>query len=325
MATIYDIETQPDAAMDAAVAALAREEPIGIPTETVYGLAADATSAYAISAIYEKKGRPRFNPLICHVSDLAMAERYGEFDSLSRKLALAFWPGPLTLVVPLKPGSEIHPLATAGLSTVGLRVPAGFAGKLIARFGKPLAAPSANTSGRISPTTAMDVQDDLGQKLRVILDGGPTKVGVESTIVKSDEQGVHLLRPGGLSVEDIERVIVGKVLRDVSQTAAIEAPGMLASHYAPDAKVRLNATRVSLGEALINFGGQPVTDAGKAVARFDLSPAGNLREAAANLFSMLRAADRSGAFSIAVAPVPMTGLGEAINDRLMRAAAPRGK
>ncbi len=172
MATLYNIETQSDAAMDAALAALGREEPVAIPTETVYGLAADATSPYAISSIYEKKGRPRFNPLICHVSDLAMAEEYGEFDAVSRKLALAFWPGPLTLVVPLKPGSAIHPLATAGLSTVGLRVPAGFAGKLIARFGKPLAAPSANTSGRISPTSAIDVEDDLGQKLRVILDGG---------------------------------------------------------------------------------------------------------------------------------------------------------
>lgn len=325
MATIYDIETKAEAAMDAALKALAREEPVAIPTETVYGLAADATSPYAISSIYEKKGRPRFNPLICHVSDLAMAEQYGEFDPVSRKLALAFWPGPLTLVVPLKASSAIHPLATAGLSTVGLRVPAGFAGKLISRFGKPLAAPSANTSGRISPTSAIDVEDDLGQKLRVILDGGPTKVGVESTILKSDETGVHLLRPGGLSVEDIERVIGGHVLRDVSQTGAIEAPGMLASHYAPDAKVRLNANRVSLGEALINFGGQSVVDADKAVARFDLSPSGNLREAAANLFSTLRAADRTGAFSIAIAPVPMTGLGEAINDRLMRAAAPRGK
>lgn len=325
MATIYDIETHPDEALAAAVAALSHGEPVAIPTETVYGLAGDATNAYAISNIYEKKGRPRFNPLICHMSDLAMAEHYGEFDALSRKLALAFWPGPLTLIVPLKPGSEIHPLATAGLSTVGIRVPAGFAGKLIARFGKPLAAPSANTSGRISPTSAMDVEDDLGQKLRVILDGGPTRVGVESTIVKSDEAGLHLLRPGGLSVADIERVAGQPVLRTISQTAAIEAPGMLASHYAPDAKVRLNATRVSLGEALINFGGQPVADADKAVARFDLSAGGNLREAAANLFSTLRAADRSGAFSIAVAPVPMTGLGEAINDRLMRAAAPRGK
>lgn len=325
MATIYDLDTQEDAAMAAAIEALSHGEPVAIPTETVYGLAADATDAYAISNIYEKKGRPRFNPLICHVSDLAMAESYGVFDALSRKLAVAFWPGPLTLVVPLTPSSGIHPLATAGLSTVGIRVPAGHAGKLIARFGKPLAAPSANTSGRISPTTALDVEDDLGPKLRVILDGGPTKVGVESTIVKSDEKGLHLLRPGGLSADDIERVAGRTLLRDVSQGAAIEAPGMLTSHYAPDAKVWLGATRVLLGEALINFANQPIEGADKAVARFDLSPAGNLREAAANLFSMLRAADRTGAFSIAVAPVPMTGLGEAINDRLARAAAPRGK
>lgn len=323
MATIYDLETNEDGATDAALAALSHGEPIAIPTETVYGLAADATNAYAISNIYEKKGRPRFNPLICHVANLAMAEEYGVFDAVSRKLALAFWPGPLTLVVPLKPGSPIHPLATAGLSSVGLRVPAGFAGRLISRFGKPLAAPSANTSGRISPTTALDVEDDLGPKLRVILDGGPTRVGVESTILKSDEDGLHLLRPGGLSVDDIERVSGTKVLRHIGHDAAIEAPGMLASHYAPNAKVRLNAGRVSLGEALVNFGNAPITDADKAVARFDLSPSGNLREAAANLFSTLRAADRSGAFSIAVAPVPMTGLGEAINDRLTRAAAPR--
>lgn len=323
MATIYHLETNADGAMEAALAALSHGEPIAIPTETVYGLAADATNAYAISNIYEKKGRPRFNPLICHVSDLAMAEQYGEFDEVSRKLALAFWPGPLTLIVPLKPGSSIHPLATAGLSTVGIRLPAGFAGKLIARFGKPLAAPSANTSGRISPTTALDVEDDLGSKLRVILDGGPTRVGVESTIVKSDDQGLHLLRPGGLSVDDIERVAGVKVLRQIGHGPAIEAPGMLASHYAPDSRVRLNADRILTGEALINFGNARITDADKAVACFDLSPAGNLREAAANLFATLRTADRSGAFCIAVAPVPMTGLGEAINDRLTRAAAPR--
>jgi L-threonylcarbamoyladenylate synthase len=323
MAKIYDLAGEPQKALEAAIATLARGEPIAIPTETVYGLAADATNPDAIAAIYETKGRPSFNPLICHMASLEMAERYAQVDSLSRKLAEAFWPGPLTLVLPLKAEGGIHPLATAGLSTVGIRVPSGFAREVIAGFGKPLAAPSANTSGRISPTTAEHVNEDLGDRISVILDSGPSVVGVESTIIKTEAGKLHLLRPGGLPVEEIERVAGTKVLRDLKHDRAIEAPGMLASHYAPDAHLRMNADDVRDGEALINFGGHKIAHAEKAKAIFDLSPAGSLREAAANLFSMMKAADASGAKSIAVAPIPMQGLGEAINDRLARAAAPK--
>ena len=323
MATVYDIDGEPDLALHAAKSALDAGNPVVIPTETVYGLAADATNPDAITSIYEIKGRPRFNPLICHMADLAMAERYADFDALSRTLANAFWPGPLTLVLPLKADSGIHPLATAGLLTVGVRVPAGFSAKVIAAVNRPLAAPSANTSGKISPTTAAHVNDDLGAKLSVILDGGPARVGVESTIIKVADGQLHLLRPGGLAVEDIERVAGMPVQRTLTLDSAIEAPGMLASHYAPNAPMRLDAHAVLLGEALINFANQPLADASQAIAHFDLSPNGDLREAAANLFSMMKFADATGAKTIAVAPIPMQGLGEAINDRLMRAAAPR--
>lgn len=323
MATIYDIQRDPDLALQAARSALDAGHPVVIPTETVYGLAADATNPEAITSIYEIKGRPRFNPLICHMADLAMAERYADFDDLSRRLADAFWPGPLTLVLPLKADSGIHPLATAGLSTVGIRVPAGFSAKVIAALDRPLAAPSANTSGKISPTTAAHVNDDLGGKLKVILDGGPALVGVESTIIKVEGGQLHLLRPGGLAVEEIERVVGMPVLRNLSLDSAIEAPGMLASHYAPEARMRLDAQEVLPGETLINFANQKLAHAERALAIFDLSPKGDLREAAANLFSMMKLADATGAKTIAVAPIPMQGLGEAINDRLMRAAAPR--
>jgi L-threonylcarbamoyladenylate synthase len=324
MATLYDITRNPDLALEAACRALGDGQAIAIPTETVYGLAADATNPQAITTIYETKGRPRFNPLICHMADLAMAERYGQFDDLARRLAEAFWPGPLTLIVPLTPDSAIHPLATAGLATVGIRVPDGFARQVIAAFNRPLAAPSANTSGKISPTSARHVDEDLGSKINVILDGGPSLVGVESTIIKVDNGVLRLLRPGGLAVEDIERVMGLTVQRDLSHDAAIEAPGMLASHYAPDAAIRLGVLDIAPGEALINFGGQVIANAEKAAAIFDLSPSANLREAAANLFSMMKQADAGAAKSIAVAPIPMVGLGEAINDRLERAAAPRG-
>lgn len=323
MATIYDIQRDPDLALQAARSALDAGHPVVIPTETVYGLAADATNPEAITSIYEIKGRPRFNPLICHMADLAMAERYADFDDLSRRLADAFWPGPLTLVLPLKADSGIHPLATAGLSTVGIRVPAGFSAKVIAALDRPLAAPSANTSGKISPTTATHVNDDLGGKLKVILDGGPALVGVESTIIKVEGGQLHLLRPGGLAVEEIERVSGLPVLRNLSLDSAIEAPGMLASHYAPEAHMRLDAQEVLPGETLINFANQRLAHAERALATFDLSHNGDLREAAANLFSMMKLADATGAKTIAVAPIPMQGLGEAINDRLMRAAAPR--
>jgi L-threonylcarbamoyladenylate synthase len=322
MAELIDIEMEPERALDEAVRVLTAGEPVAIPTETVYGLAADATNPLAISRIYEVKGRPRFNPLIAHMSGLEMAELHATFDPLSRALAQAFWPGPLTLVLPLRPESPIHELCTAGLPTVGVRVPEGFAGLLISAFGAPLAAPSANTSGRISPTSAQHVAADLGEKIALILDGGAAGVGVESTIVKVEGKTVRLLRPGGLDVAAIEALLGVEVERS-NHAEAIEAPGMLASHYAPQAGVRLNVDRVRQGEVFVNFGNQEIANAGEAMAKFDLSPTGDLREAAANLFAVMKKADQLDAPSIGFAPVPMDGLGEAINDRLMRAAAPR--
>ena len=323
MAKIIDIFTDHDGAIAQALALLVEGFPVALPTETVYGLAGDATNPLAITRIYETKGRPSFNPLICHMSDLAMAERYAVFDPLSRKLAEAFWPGPLTLVLPLKPDSGIHPLATAGLDSVGIRVPEGFACDLIRALDRPLAAPSANTSGRISPTSAQHVAADLGNRIGLILDGGACGVGVETTIVKIDGDGIRLLRPGGLAAEDIERVAGMALIRREGATAAIEAPGMMASHYAPNAKVRLEASEVVAGEALIRFGERPVAGDDKAAAVFNLSPSGDLAEAAANLFDVMKRADAMGVIGLAFTTIPDDGLGEAINDRLRRAAAPR--
>jgi L-threonylcarbamoyladenylate synthase len=253
-----------------------------------------------------------------------MAELYGEFDETSKKLADHFWPGALTIIVPLKTNCGIHKLATAGLETVGIRVPKGFAAKLIGEFDRPLAAPSANSSGKISPTTAEHVQADLGQKIELILDNGACDVGVESTIVKSDGRNVYLLRPGGVSADEIEAVIGKSLLRlDGSQDDKIEAPGMLTSHYAPNAKMRLNATSVKSDETLIKFGNSNIADENSAKVVFNLSAKGDLEEAAHNLFDMLIEADKTETTMIAVAPVPHEGLGEAINDRLTRAAAPR--
>ncbi len=309
-----------DEALEAALALLRAGEVVAIPTETVYGLAGDAASGEAVARIYETKGRPRFNPLIAHVSDMAMAERIGRFDPLSRKLAEAFWPGPLTIVLPMQPDAGIHALATAGLDTIALRMPRGFGAKLIAALGRPLAAPSANTSGRISGTTAQAVAADLGERIRLVVDGGATPVGLESTIVKVEDGKVRLLRPGGIAVEEIEAVVGHKPQRGAK---GIEAPGMMQSHYAPKAAMRLGVEAVLPGEALLAFGPQRVAGVQNAVATLNLSPSGDLREAAANLFSFMHELDRSGAAAIAVEPVPMTGLGEAINDRLARAAAPR--
>ena len=323
MADIVDTRTDAQTALARACETLGRGVPVAIPTETVYGLAADATDPRAITRIYEMKGRPRFNPLICHMADLAMAERHAVFDPLSRRIAETFWPGPLTLVLPIRPESAIHPLARAGLDTVGIRVPTGIASRLLAAFGRPLAAPSANTSGRISPTTARHVADDFGAKLELVLDGGPATVGLESTILKVDGETIRLLRPGGLDATEVERVVGRPVLRNEKAGAAIEAPGMLASHYAPDAPVRLDAEEVRPGEALIRFGGKALPGEAEAALVLDLSPDGNLAEAAANLFGFMKRADATGARSIAFSPIPATGLGEAINDRLQRAAAPR--
>ena len=311
--------------LDAALAVLRRGEPVAIPTETVYGLAADATDPAAITSIYETKGRPRFNPLIAHVADLDMAKAHVVFSPLAERLAEAFWPGPLTLVLPLGDATGIHPLATAGLTTAAIRMPEGFARELIGAFGRPLAAPSANRSGRVSPTTAQHVADDLGDRIELILDGGRCRVGVESTILAVNGSQLQLLRPGGIPVEAIEQAAGCGVERSAPAAAstAVIAPGMLASHYAPDAPVRLDATGVLAGEALIKFGPSSLKGEDQAKAVLNLSPTGDLREAAANLFDMLKQADAAGASGIAVAPVPRHGLGEAINDRLKRAAAPR--
>jgi L-threonylcarbamoyladenylate synthase len=323
MAQLIDITRNRQQAIEAGCAVLGEGLPIAIPTETVYGLAADATNPVAIAHIYETKGRPQFNPLICHMADLAMAEEYAEFDPVSRALAQAFWPGPLTIVLPLKPQNAIHSLATAGLDTVGIRVPKGFAGELIRAFGRPLAAPSANTSGKISATSAAHVEADLGDRIKLILDAGASTVGVESTIVKVENGKLRLLRPGGLPAAEIERVASQKLLRSKKASAAIEAPGMLASHYAPGAAVRLDATRVNEGEALIAFGRAAISGAESARIVLNLSSDGDLAEAAANLFDYMKRADASGAATIAFSAIPDEGLGEAINDRLRRAAAPR--
>jgi L-threonylcarbamoyladenylate synthase len=313
-------------AMESALALLEAGEIVAIPTETVYGLAGDATNGKAVARIFEAKGRPRFNPLIAHVSGIVMANEFAVFDPLSERLAQAFWPGPLTLVLPLAKGAAIHPLVTAGLDTIALRMPQGFGAGLIARFGRPLAAPSANSSGRITSTTAEAVEADLGEKIPLIVDGGPTAVGLESAIVKVEGGTLRLLRPGGIAAEVIEAAAGRPLLRGATagiEAASIEAPGMLASHYAPGAAVRTGATSVLPGEALLAFGPRRAENSDKAVAILNLSPSGDLSEAAANLFSSLQHLDRSGAKTIAVEPIPTSGLGEAINDRLSRAAAPR--
>jgi len=309
-------------AFEPALALLAAGEVVALPTETVYGLAGDATNGEAVARIFEAKGRPRFNPLIVHVSSLDMARKIAVFDDASLTLAERFWPGPLTLVLTLREDYGIHPLVTAGLDTVAIRMPQGFARELIAALGRPLAAPSANSSGRISATTAGAVNDDLGDRIGLIADGGPTPVGLESTIVKAGPEGVRILRPGGVATDEIEAALGVKALR--GGAAGVEAPGMLVSHYAPDAAMRLDAAEVEAGEALLAFGPRRIAGAERAVAMLNLSEAGDLREAAANLYGHMKALDRAGAAVIAVEPVPQDGLGEAIADRLQRAAAPRG-
>ena len=309
-------------AFEPALALLAAGEVVALPTETVYGLAGDATNGEAVARIFEAKGRPRFNPLIVHVSSLDMARKIAVFDDASLTLAERFWPGPLTLVLTLREDYGIHPLVTAGLDTVAIRMPQGFARELIAALGRPLAAPSANSSGRISATTAGAVNDDLGDRIGLIADGGPTPVGLESTIVKAGPEGVRILRPGGAATDEIEAALGVKALR--GGAAGIEAPGMLVSHYAPDAAMRLDAAEVEAGEALLAFGPRRIAGAERAVAVLNLSEAGDLREAASNLYGHMKALDRAGAAVIAVEPVPQDGLGEAIADRLQRAAAPRG-
>lgn len=304
-----------DAGIARAAALLRAGELVAFPTETVYGLGADARDDRAVARIFEAKGRPSFNPLIVHVADLAAARRIAAFPPEAEALASAFWPGPLTLVLALRQGAGISPLVTAGLDTVALRVPEHpLAQALLAAFGGPVAAPSANPSGQISPTRPGHVLEGLGGRIAAVLDGGACEVGVESTIVGLDG-AAQLLRPGGLPAEAIEACL-GRPLALAGDAERPSAPGQLASHYAPEAPLRLDAAAPREGEVLLGFG----PDA--AGAKLNLSPAGDLVEAAANLFHFLRALDAEGK-PIAVSPIPETGLGRAINDRLRRAAAPR--
>jgi L-threonylcarbamoyladenylate synthase len=299
-----------------AAEAIRRGELVAFPTETVYGLGADATNDVAVARIYEAKGRPSFNPLIVHVALFSEALQLGEFTDNARALAEAFWPGPLTLVLSRARPTPVSELASAGLPTIALRIPRHeVAQELIRSVGRPIVAPSANPSGRVSPTTADHVRAGLGDKVAFVLDAGPTPVGLESTIVDCRGEPA-LLRPGGLSREEIERVI-GKAIT-VASNGEVLAPGQLASHYAPHARLRLDADRPRNGEAYLGFGPSP-----ERPRMCNLSTTGNLTEAASNLFRMLHELDAMKPDGIAVAPIPEEGLGEAINDRLKRAAARR--
>ncbi len=310
-------QSSPDLVEFAAL--LRRGQLVAFPTETVYGLGADATNSDAVLAIYETKGRPRFNPLIVHCADLAMAATLVEFSPLARRLA-TLWPGPLTLVLPKKPDAGLSDLVTAGLDSVGIRIPDhALALELIRMVGRPLAAPSANPSGKLSPTTAQQVRDGFCGRVPV-LDGGPCRAGVESTILTLDGNEVIQLRAGALARHEIESLLDLRIASASPHTAII-APGMLASHYAPRAHLRLAVAAPRAGEAFLAFGHAP-GDPGKNWE--NLSAAGDLHEAARNLFAMLHRLDATGVKTIAVAPIPTVGLGEAINDRLRRAAAPRG-
>jgi L-threonylcarbamoyladenylate synthase len=308
----------------AAAACLRAGGLVATPTETVYGLAADATSDAAVAAIYSAKGRPVFNPLIAHFADQQSAEREAVFDDQAKRLARAFWPGPLTIVAPVSATCRVSLLARAGLDTLALRAPDHWVARaLIEAAGVPLAAPSANRFGRVSPTRAEHVAADLDGRIDWILDAGPTPLGLESTIVACLGGTPRLLRPGAIARERIEAELDVAIAGDAVSDAggARIAPGLLKSHYAPRAALRLAAREASSEEAALDFGG--VLAASPARARLDLSPARDLDEAAANLFAQLRALDATGAPTIAVAPIPESGLGAAINDRLRRAAAPR--
>lgn len=291
---------------------------VAFPTETVYGLGADATSGLAVAGLYAAKGRPTFNPLIVHVPETAAAAAIAVMTPLAETLAAAFWPGPLTLVLAKRPNRIVTELATAGLDTVAVRVPAHpIAQALLRASNMPVAAPSANRSGHVSPTTAAHVAADFGDSVVMILDGGPTTVGLESTVVDATGDTPVILRLGGIARDDIERVLGRPVAVAGEDNVAPSSPGMLARHYAPATRLRLDAHDVRAGEALIAFGDQVPAHSGPII---NLSPSGDLAEAAANLFAALRTLDASGATAIAVMPIPAYGLGEAINDRLKRAA-----
>jgi L-threonylcarbamoyladenylate synthase len=319
---------------------------VAFPTETVYGLGADATNDNAVAKLYAVKERPSFNPLIAHVADLAAARHLAVFDDAALRLAHAFWPGPLTLVLPKAAHCPVGQLATAGLDTIAVRVPSHPAARqILAAFGKPVVAPSANRSGKVSPTTAQHVLHDLRDRIELLINDGPAPLGIESTIVACIN-GAVLLRPGAIDRAAIEKILGAAVAPAIADThghrghdghrhdgkagatpaasaPAPLAPGMLASHYAPRTPLRMNATEVAPGEALLAFGAEPPAGADNAAATLNLSERGDLVEAAANLFAHLRSLDTERATAIAVAPIPEHGIGEAINDRLRHAAAPR--
>jgi L-threonylcarbamoyladenylate synthase len=300
----------------AAADALKRGELVALPTETVYGLGADATNDRAVALVFAVKGRPAFNPLISHVADAEAAFRLGQFPAEAKRLALAFWPGPLTIVVARAKDCPVSLLASAGLASIALRVPDHpMALALLRAVARPIVAPSANPSGRVSPTTAEHVRKGLGGKVAIILDGGRCKVGVESTVVSFLGVRPTILRPGGIARDNIEAAI-GTPVEVEARAARPHAPGQMASHYAPHAELRLHADGPRNGEVYLGFGAR---DFGP----YNLSPRGDVVEAAANLFRLLHDIDATGAAKIAVAPIPHHGLGDAINDRLMRAAAPR--
>jgi L-threonylcarbamoyladenylate synthase len=309
--------------IEAAASALRAGRPVAFPTETVYGLGAVATDDRAIAAIFAVKRRPRFNPLIVHVANRDAASALACWNDAAERLAARFWPGPLSLVLPRAPGSPLSLLVSAGLDTVALRVPAHpLARALLAATALPVAAPSANPAGEVSPTTAEHVANALGERVEIILDGGPCPIGLESTVLDLTGQAPRLLRPGGLVRSRIEAEIGPLQAAPVAgaEDEAALSPGQQASHYAPARPVRLDARTVAPDEALLAFGPRPIAGAAMTL---NLSPAGDLEEAAANLFAMLRALDRPGIRAIAVMPIPREDLGEAICDRLARAAAPR--
>lgn len=301
--------------LSAAIQALREGRLVGLPTETVYGLAADATNSAAVAAVYAAKGRPAFNPLIAHVPDVEAARNEGVFDHRADALAKALWPGPLTLVLPVRESASVIPLARAGLDTIALRVPAHeIARAVLAGLGRPVAAPSANRSGHVSPTTAAHVIADLGDRVALVLDGGPSVGGLESTVVGLVDGTARLLRPGAIPRAAIE-ALIGPLGAATDHENRPMSPGLLARHYATRTPLRLDAVDVRPGEVVLGFGGLPPGAHG-----LDLSPSGDTVEAAANLYAHLRALDALGAAAIAVAPIPAEGLGEAIRDRLERAA-----
>jgi len=309
-----------DAAIPLAVEMLRQGHVIALPTETVYGLAGDASRDDCVHAIYRIKARPAINPLIAHVSSLDMAQDYVEIDPLSQRLIQAFWPGPLTLILPRKANAPISSLASSGLPSLAVRQPCGIFARIVENFGRPLVAPSANRSGRISPTRAADVVSEFGNALPLIVDGGACTIGLESTIVKVVGNEIFMLRSGGLSRTHIENFL-GQSIKYPATNPKIEAPGMLSSHYAPHAQLRLNVESVEAGENLLAFGQKRAANYQKAQRMLNLSACGDLNQAATHLFDYLRQLDDSDV--IAVEPIPHEGLGEAINDRLRRASAPR--